>query len=718
MANPDILSYLKQSLATGESVEVAKKALLGVGWRDSDIDATIKELGVVSSVKPEVLGREQSGFRSQPAGIQPQVYRGTSRKKVFFFVVVALLIFSGGGAYAYFYVFETETPEAVLAEAVSNLLAMKSLGSEASFTLRIPEGPDFFGSSFGESPDSRETFPASIDVGVKGYFDLADRLKPIGSESFEVNVEYGGEKFNLSFEFLFFGQKIYLKVTKVSGVLAEKIGVDPTLVLNKWILLEPTDLGGGGSFLTGGMLMPQVAPPDFSFSKKQVEDLTRAFYKIFRVKEELGQEDAGGAKSYHYILTVDRDEVKKIIIEYWKAVAPPGDVSPEGEKEFEIAINDGLKGFFDYIDKNVDSKGLEVWIGKKDKLLRKTVLEVKINDKDSGFKADMGFAVDYSGFDEPVNVEEPKDAISIEDLMASLGGGGGAGSLVEAQDNTRFSDLATMNSMMALYLADVVDAKICESKRTIYASAPIKVPPGWTLGKNSGLRSVDGKGWLPVNFEKISSGAPIDSLPLDMVNDASSKTIYLFACDPSLSTYEFNTVLQGDKFVKSMSSDGGDDPAVYEVGTDPGLNLIPKGFWNEISATAESSKFINGGSGGSASANDKKRVSDLRQVQSGLELYYNKCGYYPGRVDCGSSFGSAPKTWGDLLKILTDTKVGVSGLPKDPDPSATYWYGSTNGNDYILGAKLDSASNSVLRDDIDGLKFGVNCNDPVYCVQL
>ncbi len=722
MANQEILSYLKQSLATGQSAEETKKVLLGVGWREGDIDAAIKELGLVSGGVPVVSGQKPAVFQPQPARIQLMVHKGGFPGKVIFFAVAAFLIFGGGGAYAYFYVFQQETPEQVLAEAVSNLLSVKSLSGDGGFRVRISRGPDFFGSSMVESGEIKNPFPASIGFTVKSSFDLTSRLKPKGFENVEIDVEYGGEKSTLGLELLFSEQKVYFKVTKASGALFEKIGIDPALVLGKWVLIDPAGLGEGDLFLTGGMVAPQLTPSAFSLSEKEVEDLTKAFYRIFKVKEELGPEDAGGVKSYHYILTIDREEVKKVIVEYWKAMAPPDSVSSREAKEFEATIDEGLRGFFDYVGKNIDSKGLEVWIGKKDKWLRKTVLDVKIDDKDNGIKADVGFALDYSGFNEPVSVLEPKDAISIEDLMASLGEGTSMGSLAEVRDSTRLSDLSTLKAATDLYLADVATAKLCASNRTIYASAPIKPPAGWVLGKNAGSRNVNGSGWFPVDFTGISSGAPIGSLPLDMINDVSNKAIYIFACDPSRGgAYEFNAVMQSDKYIKSMSEDGGDDSAVYEVGTDPGLNLIPKGFWNEISATPESSKFINNknsGPGGSVSANDKKRVSDLRQVQSGLELYYDKCGYYPGRVDCGSSFGSAPKTWGDLGKILTDTKVGVSSLPKDPNPGATYLYGSANGDDYILGAKLDSASNPVLQGDVDGLKFGVNCNDPVYCVEL
>lgn len=117
---------------------------------------------------------------------------------------------------------------------------------------------------------------------------------------------------------------------------------------------------------------------------------------------------------------------------------------------------------------------------------------------------------------------------------------------------------------------------------------------------------------------------------------------------------------------------------------------------------------------------DTRRVSDLRQVQNGVELYYAKCGYYPGAAqsssDC-SGFSQA-SGWTGLSSALTGSTLGISKVPNDPRAGANYDYGSTSGTSYVLGATLENAGSVQLRDDIDGTVEGVDCNDPVYCVQL
>src|ERR1700685_3626124 len=36
------------------------------------------------------------------------------------------------------------------------------------------------------------------------------------------------------------------------------------------------------------------------------------------------------------------------------------------------------------------------------------------------------------------------------------------------------------------------------------------------------------------------------------------------------------------------------------------------------------------------SGRDARRLSDLHEVQNGLELFYNKCGFYPGSAPSGA----------------------------------------------------------------------------------
>lgn len=117
---------------------------------------------------------------------------------------------------------------------------------------------------------------------------------------------------------------------------------------------------------------------------------------------------------------------------------------------------------------------------------------------------------------------------------------------------------------------------------------------------------------------------------------------------------------------------------------------------------------------------DTRRISDLRQVQNGVELYYAKCGYYPGNAQSGSDCtGFSPASdWTSLSAALTGSAIGISKVPNDPRAGNSYQYGSTTGSSYVLAATLENLGSTQLRDDIDGTVEGIDCNDPVYCVQL
>jgi prepilin-type N-terminal cleavage/methylation domain-containing protein len=96
---------------------------------------------------------------------------------------------------------------------------------------------------------------------------------------------------------------------------------------------------------------------------------------------------------------------------------------------------------------------------------------------------------------------------------------------------------------------------------------------------------------------------------------------------------------------------------------------------------------------------DAKRISDVKQIQLALELYYDAHGAYPNVVS-------------------TSTMVDpgyIAALPKDPVGGTAYSYvayaltssaGVCSG--YHLGASLEGTSNSVLASDADQADFPTN----------
>ena len=179
--------------------------------------------------------------------------------------------------------------------------------------------------------------------------------------------------------------------------------------------------------------------------------------------------------------------------------------------------------------------------------------------------------------------------------------------LRQARDSNRISDMATIKSALALYLADVATPALGTAGNcyvSIATSAGFAVPNQggtWVTGSsscnswfstasttvNSSSRSINGSGWIPVNFNAISSGAPIGQVPIDPVN--ASGTPSCTGTSPSLSscalfygyiisgtTFETSAFMESKKFSHGGSADvetgaGTGNTYVYEQGTNLGL---------------------------------------------------------------------------------------------------------------------------------------------------
>ncbi|MEK7187811.1 MAG: type II secretion system protein [Patescibacteria group bacterium] len=76
---------------------------------------------------------------------------------------------------------------------------------------------------------------------------------------------------------------------------------------------------------------------------------------------------------------------------------------------------------------------------------------------------------------------------------------------------------------------------------------------------------------------------------------------------------------------------------------------------------------------------DTRRAAELHQIQTGLQLYFNRYGLYPSSL-------------GDLGAMLR--------IPNDPNDTPYYY--TSDGNVYVLGAKLEGERSASL----NGSHFG------------
>jgi len=149
----------------------------------------------------------------------------------------------------------------------------------------------------------------------------------------------------------------------------------------------------------------------------------------------------------------------------------------------------------------------------------------------------------------------------------------------QSRDSTRISDMAAINSAIALYLTDVASPGLGGASNASCASAKYNCTNSTTTAPFNGgattctnanfaTTTVDGTGWVSVALSGVSAGAPISRLPIDPVNSAA----YMYAYGCNLLNYKLGTVMESSKYGSASTGymrnayDGGSANGWYEVG--------------------------------------------------------------------------------------------------------------------------------------------------------
>lgn len=159
--------------------------------------------------------------------------------------------------------------------------------------------------------------------------------------------------------------------------------------------------------------------------------------------------------------------------------------------------------------------------------------------------------------------------------------------LKQARDTQRISDLGSLKSALAFYVATVsspdMDGTTSSCTTLCYyysggSGGSVAAGCGGRHGTKTATgdadRAVDGTGWIPVNFGGIAGGAPLPALPKDPTDDTTY--YYTYACENTNKTFELDAVLESERYATTENldaTDGGSSATIYEVGTDPALDL-------------------------------------------------------------------------------------------------------------------------------------------------
>jgi len=141
-----------------------------------------------------------------------------------------------------------------------------------------------------------------------------------------------------------------------------------------------------------------------ALSTEEMQRMKELFkkHRIFKVVEELDFQKINKVKCYHYKIALDREGA----LAYFEALAK--ERGQEVTAEMRRDLNETLD--------NAEKLSGEIWIGKRDYLVRKVILDVPLESE--GTKVDLNIDLNITDYNFTVEIIEPEGALEYKGLPA------------------------------------------------------------------------------------------------------------------------------------------------------------------------------------------------------------------------------------------------------------------------------------------------------------
>lgn len=385
--------------------------------------------------------------------------------------------------------------------------------------------------------------------------------------------------------------------------------IDLGALSDKWIKLDESMISQNNA----GSLSEKYKNIDSNLVKEKAIKLKNLFVsdKVITISETLKKENINGQDTYHYKYIINKEALKKFSAE---AALLMTDKALTAQ---EIASSS------EQIDKIDLSEG-ELWIGKKDFMPYKLSFNAKAKDETNpSAENQINLVLFFKNFNQPVKIEAPADAKTVTELMSSLMGG-----MLSNSGDSMFGD----DSMSDATTTVGVGSSLA------FSSEDLKLMD--TDSDNDGLSDYE-----EINIHKTS---PNNS---DTDGDGFS--------DRQEVKGGYNPLGEGKLDAQSLAAR---DNLEIEIYTKAISNNGSVGSLS-IVGTLESARI---------KARDARRISDIRQIQTALEMYYNDMNFYPSVKEFSlKSIRAGSSTY---MQAIPEAPLPVDGACADKDGSNRYTY--------------------------------------------
>lgn len=407
MVNQQLLDYIKQRLAQGATKEAISSGLVSQGWQTSDIE---EAFNLVSSSNPSVSPQDTT---SQPfSTLSQQPEKGINKSLLIVISIIGVLII-GGGVFGYLYYFQ-ESPEKIIQKMGDRLAEVKSLEYQGEIKAEITTSDLLSGGGNllqpVQSAPSQQVSDFSINF--SGKSDVSDLNNPRGSFVFNIRTdalrELTQEDSVFGLELRTISQAVYLKLSNIPN-----LGFfDLSFITNQWIRIDTEALKKQFGL---EKLEKQIkeAQKQKELSPEQIEEIKRvgALAKVLKITDKLPSEKIDGVETYHYKFVIDKEGLKKLVIDISFIV------QDKTLTEKEVAD-------FDKSLEIIESLGGEIWIGKKDLLPYKIFLQISVKETDeSKISGKLTLMILFKNYNKPVQIDVPSPVKNLEEILSELFGG-------------------------------------------------------------------------------------------------------------------------------------------------------------------------------------------------------------------------------------------------------------------------------------------------------
>jgi len=298
------------------------------------------------------------------------------------------------------------SPDKVLAEAFENMIAIDTIHSKIIYNMDV---------------QAKESFSTSLVI--EGDSDATEINTNVFVEGME--MFFDGEMRSID-------EVLYFKMGTMPlpfSIGLSQLAIDVSDSTNKWFKFDSKELGMS--------LIKTLSNEEKAQMEQEIIQLL-SDHRIVLVAEKLADEKIEGQNAYHYLLALDKENIKQFLKEFLEMVNKYYEFDdlmnmPEADKQ---EMSDGIDEFFEATG-GID---FEIWIGKKDKLIYRVAgeksfdlseIEIEEMEAEEGMMS-LDFVLSFSKFNEPVEILAPDDSQSIIEMLMPLmqmfmGGGDGGG---------------------------------------------------------------------------------------------------------------------------------------------------------------------------------------------------------------------------------------------------------------------------------------------------